>query len=138
MTRKNEMRQRADNRGDKKTDNDSKKSEQDSKSTGHAGVKSSANKKPDKKSGVMSRMLLTIILACAVLVAYAYFYMPDTFNQYLSFSSAAESNAAESNNGQELSSAANTSQDYVPTAPVANYAMNNQAQQDEWASTATC
>jgi len=128
MTSKNEMSQSANIAGDKQSDADTKETKQDTKSTGYAGAKSSANKKPAKKSGVLSRMILTILLAFTVLIAYAYFYMPDEFNQYLSFNDTSEPTSE-----QGLSSGVNNS-DSVPAAPVTSYAMNNQTQQADWAA----
>ena len=128
MTSKNEMSQSADIAGDKKSDADTKETKQDTKSTGYAGAKSSANKKSAKKSGILSRMILTILLAFFVLTVYAYFYMPDEFNQYLSFNDTSEPTSE-----QGLSSGVNNS-DSVPAALVTNYAMNNQTQQADWAA----
>ena len=130
MTSKKEMSQSADTADDKQSDADIKETKQDTKSTGYARSKSSANKKPAKTSGVFSRMILTILLACLVLVVYAYFYMPDKFNQYLSFN-----DTSESTNGQGMSSGVTNSDSVpVPAVPVANYAMNNQTQQADWAA----
>jgi len=128
MTSKNEMSQSADTAGDKQPDADTKGSKQDTKSTAHTGAKSSASKKPEKKSGLLPRMILTILLAFFVLTVYAYFYMPDKFNQYLSFN-----DTSEAVNEQGVSGDA-TNPDFVPAAPVANYAMNNQSQHDDWAA----
>ena len=128
MTSKNEMSQKSDTRGDKDPDVDTKETKQESKSTGYAGAKYSANKKHEKKSGVLSRMLITILLAFTVLVVYAYFYMPDKFNEYVYFN-----DSSESNNGQAVSNDADNS-GLIPATPAENYAMNNQAQQADWAA----
>jgi len=128
MTSKNEMSQSANIAGDKQSDADTKETKKDTKSTGYAGARSSTNKKPEKKSGVLSRMILTILMAFTVLIAYAYFYMPDEFNQYLSFNDTSQSTNTQGN------SADVTNPDFVPVAPAANYAMNNQTQRADWAA----
>ena len=134
MTAKNEMSQGADD----KADVGSTEKTQDKKTSADNAYKASAVHKNEKKSGMLSSMLLTILLALAVVIFVAYYYMPDKFNQYLSFSSASESEASTESDASNEAAAQSSSgnQGFVPTAPAANYASNNQMQmqQADWAA----
>ena len=130
MTVKNEMSQGADG-ADDKVDTGDVKSKPETKSTSYSGTKSSAKNKPEKKSGFLSRMILTVLLAFAVVAAYAYFYTPEKFNQYLSFDEASDS----SSDQEVAGSAANQGHIPAATATTANYANNNMnPQQADWAA----
>ena len=130
MTAKNEMSQGADG-ADDKTNVDSEDIKSTTKSTSNSGAKSSVMSKPEKKSGLLSRMVLTVLLAFTVVLTYAYFYMPDKFNQYLSFNDSSSSSSA-----QEVVGSVDN-QGHIPAAsvPVANYASaNSNQQQPGWAA----
>ena len=117
---------------DDKADVGSTEKTQDKKTSADNAYKTSAVHKDEKKSGMLSSMLLTILLALVVVVVFAYYYMPDKFNQYLSFTSASESEALTEDAAQSSSDTSG----FVPTAPAANYASNNQMQQQQadWAA----
>jgi len=119
---------------DDKADVGSTDKQQDKKTSADNAYKSSATHKNEKKSGFFSPMLITVLLAFAVIIAVTYYYMPDKFNQYLSFSSASESEASTDADVVVSAQSSSENQGFVPTAPAANYASNNHLQQANWAA----